>query len=165
MTQLECCPLALLTDYLQHIYTNSPYYLNMEELWTNWPQRELTGLVKAYILGQWAFWIQQVLVINMEDRRKDHWQMLSHHFVTIALISASYAYHQTRVGNLILVLMDVVDLIFPVSCHEPSTNKSSRTNGEFSLPSASNTSATARFVTSCLASLSFCGSSRDTYST
>lgn len=67
------------------------------------------------MLLQWAFWIQQVLVIHIEDRRKDHWQMLSHHFITIALIAASYAYHQTRVGNLILVLMDVVDLVFPVS--------------------------------------------------
>lgn len=86
----------------------------MEELWTNWPQRELDGLMKLYLLAQWSFWIQQVLVINMEDRRKDHWQMLSHHIVTIILISASYAYHQTRVGNLIMVQMDAVDLVFPV---------------------------------------------------
>jgi acyl-CoA-dependent ceramide synthase len=87
----------------------------MAELWTNWPDRELNGLIKAYMLAQWSFWIQQVLVINIEDRRKDHWQMLTHHFVTITLISASYAYHQTKVGNLILVLMDVVDLFLPVS--------------------------------------------------
>jgi len=91
----------------------------MQELWTDWPQRELDGLPKAYMLLQWAFWIQQVLVIHIEDRRKDHWQMLSHHFITIALIAASYAYHQTRVGNLILVLMDVVDLVFPVSQPNP----------------------------------------------
>ncbi|RDL33014.1 uncharacterized protein BP5553_08453 [Venustampulla echinocandica] len=96
-----------------YIYYKSPYFLNMHELWTDWPQRELDGLMKGYILWQWSFWIQQVVVINIEDRRKDHWQMLTHHFVTIALISASYAYHQTRVGNQILVMIDVVDLIFP----------------------------------------------------
>ncbi|KIM98393.1 hypothetical protein OIDMADRAFT_167214 [Oidiodendron maius Zn] len=98
-----------------YIYYNSPYFLNMQELWTDWPQRELDGLMKGYILGQLSFWIQQVLVIHIEDRRKDHLQMLIHHFVTIALVSASYAYHQTRVANLILVLMDVVDLIFPLA--------------------------------------------------
>lgn len=103
------------TDIPQYIYYNSPYFLNMEELWTDWPQRELGGLMKGYILGQWSFWLQQVLILNIEARRKDHWQMLSHHLVTIALIYASYAYHQTRVGNLILVLMDIVDLVFPVS--------------------------------------------------
>ncbi|ORY67786.1 TLC domain-containing protein [Pseudomassariella vexata] len=98
-----------------YIYCKSPYFLNMTELWTNWPVRELDGLVKGYVLAQWAFWLQQVLVINIEDRRKDHWQMLTHHFITIALISSSYAYHQTRVGNLILVLMDVVDLFLPLA--------------------------------------------------
>lgn len=87
----------------------------MREPWTDWPQREIDGLIKAYLLGQRAFWIQQVLVINIEDRRKDHWQMLTHHFVTIALIAASYAYHPTRVANLIMVLMDVIDLFLPVS--------------------------------------------------
>ncbi|RYP35645.1 hypothetical protein DL768_010983 [Monosporascus sp. mg162] len=87
----------------------------MEELWTNWPQRELDGLMKGYILAQWAFWSQQVLVIHIETRRKDYWQILTHHFVTIALIAASYAYHHTRVGHVILVLMDVIELIFPLA--------------------------------------------------
>lgn len=81
----------------------------------NWPIREVDGVMKAYMLAQWAFWLQQVLVIHIEERRKDHWQMLTHHFLTIGLIAASYAYHQTRVGHLILVLMDIVDLFFPVS--------------------------------------------------
>jgi len=70
--------------------------------------------MKTYMLAQLAFWIQQVMVIFMEERRKDHWQMLSHHIITIGLISACYRYHFTRVGNLILVLMDPVDLVFPV---------------------------------------------------
>ncbi|KAI0837905.1 longevity assurance proteins LAG1/LAC1 [Hypoxylon sp. FL0890] len=98
-----------------YLYARSPYFLNMRELWTNWPNRELDGLMKAYLLAQWAFWVQQVLVIHIEERRKDHWQMLTHHFITITLISASYCYHQTRVGNLILVLMDVVDLFLPLA--------------------------------------------------
>jgi acyl-CoA-dependent ceramide synthase len=41
--------------------------------------------------------------------------MLSHHIVTTFLIFTSYGYHQTKVANLILCIMDVVDLIFPVS--------------------------------------------------
>ncbi|KAK0621661.1 putative longevity-assurance protein [Bombardia bombarda] len=98
-----------------YIYYNSAYFLNMAELWTNWPDRELHALMKGYMLLQWAWWIQQVLVIHLESRRKDHWQMLTHHFVTIALISSAYYYHQTRVGNLILILMDVVDLFLPLA--------------------------------------------------
>ncbi|EHL01965.1 putative Sphingosine N-acyltransferase lag1 [Glarea lozoyensis 74030] len=98
-----------------YIYYNSPYFFKMDGLWTNWPDRELDGLLKAYVMVQWSFWIQQILVVHIEDRRKDHWQMLTHHFVTVTLISASYAYHQSRVGSLILWLMDVVDLSFPLA--------------------------------------------------
>jgi acyl-CoA-dependent ceramide synthase len=55
------------------------------------------------------------MVINIEARRKDHWQMFTHHIVTTMLIFTSYGYHQTKVANLILCIMDVVDLILPVS--------------------------------------------------
>lgn len=73
--------------------------------------------MKGYMLAQLAFWLQQLIVINIEERRKDHWQMFTHHIVTSTLIYASYRYGHTRVGNLILVLMDVVDLFLPVCDH------------------------------------------------
>ncbi|CAI4211212.1 unnamed protein product [Parascedosporium putredinis] len=98
-----------------YIYYNSDYWLNLRGLWANWPQRELTGLVKGYVLAQWAFWLQQILVIYMEERRKDHYQMLTHHIITIGLLSSCYFYHHTRVGNLVLVLMDVVDIFLPLA--------------------------------------------------
>ncbi|RYP18995.1 hypothetical protein DL767_009722 [Monosporascus sp. MG133] len=100
---------------VQYLYCKSPYYLNMKELWANWPQRELDGLMKGYILAQWAYWAQQVISVNTEARRKDYWEMIVHHAITISLIAACYAYHQTRVGHLILVLMDVIELIFPLA--------------------------------------------------
>ena len=55
------------------------------------------------------------MVINIEKRRTDHWQMFTHHIVTTMLIFTSYGYHQTKVANLILCIMDVVDLFLPVS--------------------------------------------------
>ncbi|KAJ5777386.1 hypothetical protein N7520_000632 [Penicillium odoratum] len=98
-----------------YIYVTSEYFLNPKEMFTNWPTRELPGLVKWYILSQWAFWIQQLLVINIEERRKDHWQMLTHHLLTIGLLYTSYTLHLTRVANLVLILMDVVDIFFPLA--------------------------------------------------
>jgi acyl-CoA-dependent ceramide synthase len=87
----------------------------MEELWTGWPERDLTVLTKGYILVQLSWWLQQILVINIEERRKDHLEMISHHIITVVLISACYIYHQTRVGNLILLLSDSVDVFLTVS--------------------------------------------------
>ncbi|KAK2022910.1 TLC domain-containing protein [Colletotrichum zoysiae] len=98
-----------------YLYYHAPYYLDMKKLWVNWPQRELDGLMKGYFMVQWAYWVQQVISVNIEARRKDYWEMIIHHVITISLIAACYAYHQTRVGHLILVLMDVVELIFPLA--------------------------------------------------
>ncbi|TGJ80550.1 hypothetical protein E0Z10_g8230 [Xylaria hypoxylon] len=97
------------------MYLTSAYALNMEELWTEWPRREMEGLMKGYILAQLAYWTQQVLVVNLEARRQDYWQMIAHHCATIILITTAYAYHYTRVSNLILVLMDIIELIFPLA--------------------------------------------------
>ncbi|KAJ0158822.1 Sphingosine N-acyltransferase lag1 [Colletotrichum tanaceti] len=97
------------------LYYRAPYYLDMKELWVDWPQRELGGLMKGYVMVQWAYWVQQVISVNIEARRKDYWEMIVHHAITISLIASCYAYHQTRVGHLILVLMDVIELIFPLA--------------------------------------------------
>ncbi|KAH8588101.1 TLC domain-containing protein [Bisporella sp. PMI_857] len=98
-----------------YIYVNSEYWLDLKGLWTDWPNREIEGIRKWYILAQYAFWLQQILVINMEARRKDHWQMFTHHIVTTGLIFTSYGYHQTKVANLILCVMDFVDIVLAVA--------------------------------------------------
>ena len=59
--------------------------------------------------------LKRGVVVNIEKRRSDHWQMVWHHVVTVMLVGGSYAYHQTKVGNLIMVLMDTVELFLPVS--------------------------------------------------
>ncbi|KAL9601609.1 MAG: hypothetical protein Q9219_002443 [cf. Caloplaca sp. 3 TL-2023] len=97
----------------KYIMYYSDYWLNTRRLWTDWPNREMDGLFKWYYLVQFAFWIQQIVVVNIEERRKDHWQMFTHHIITCALMFTSYGYHQTKVGNTILCLMDVVDLLLP----------------------------------------------------
>lgn len=84
-------------------------------LWTDFPKLYVGAAMKFYYLSQLAFWAQQIVVIHLEERRHDHHQMLTHHFVTVALMSTSYAYRQWRVGNAVLACMDIVDLVFPVS--------------------------------------------------
>lgn len=94
---------------------HSEYWLNLKGLWIDWPIREIHRLEKWYYLVQYAFWIQQILVVNIEERRKDYHQMLAHHFITCALMFASYGYHMTRVGIAILCVMDVVDILLPLA--------------------------------------------------
>ena len=91
-------------------------------MWSDWPSIEMSGAFKWYYLVQLAFWIQQIQVIHIEARRKDYIQMLTHHIITSTLLSVAYVYRYIRVGNVILCLMDVVDLLLPVSPLEAIQN-------------------------------------------
>jgi acyl-CoA-dependent ceramide synthase len=93
---------------------HSDYWFNLKGMWTNWPIREVNGLFKWYYLTQFAFWLQQILVVNIEERRKDYAQYLVHHIITCALMFMSYGFYHMRVGNVILCCMDVVDIILSV---------------------------------------------------
>ena len=89
-------------------------------MWTDWPVLEVSGLFKWYYLAQLAFWLQQIFVLHIEDRRKDHYQMFAHHIITSFLIVGSYIYHMMRAGNVILCTMDIVDILLPVPHPHPS---------------------------------------------
>jgi acyl-CoA-dependent ceramide synthase len=84
-------------------------------LWNEFPQLRLQATLKLYYLSQLAFWLQQVAVLHLESRRKDRFQMLLHHIITIMLLAGSYSYRQWRAGNAILVCMDLVDIILPLA--------------------------------------------------
>lgn len=101
--------------WLQYIIFNSEFWLNLHGIWEGWPFREVDGVFKWYYLVQWGFWIQQILVVNVEEKRKDYAQMFTHHIFTIALIFLSYGYYHMRVGAVILAIMDFVDIVLPVS--------------------------------------------------
>ncbi|ODQ67290.1 longevity assurance proteins LAG1/LAC1, partial [Nadsonia fulvescens var. elongata DSM 6958] len=98
-----------------YLYQHSAYYMDIKQVWLNWPHHEMTILFKAYYLIQLGCWLQQIFVLNIEERRKDHFQMFSHHVVTCLLTIGSYYYYYTRVGHLILVLMDIVDILLSLA--------------------------------------------------
>ncbi|PZD37361.1 LAG1, Protein transporterTRAM [Pyrenophora tritici-repentis] len=98
-----------------YIMYHSEFWLSLHGIWEGWPFREADGLFKWYYLVQWAFWVQQILVVNIEEKRKDYVQMFTHHVFTIALMFLSYGYYHMRVGIVILTIMDFVDIILPTA--------------------------------------------------
>lgn len=87
-----------------------------EGIWSGYPSHHypLPGPVKFYYLNETAFYIHGVFILTAEARRKDHIQMMTHHFIAITLMLLSYSWNFTRVGCLIMVLMDVCDVLLPV---------------------------------------------------
>ncbi|KAK5170283.1 Sphingosine N-acyltransferase lag1 [Saxophila tyrrhenica] len=95
--------------------TSSAFSNLLISLWTGFPRLLVHSSMKLYYLSQLAFWIKEILVVHLEEKRKDHYQMLTHHLVTVALMATSYGYRQWRVGNAVLVAMDIVEIIFPTA--------------------------------------------------
>ncbi|KIM46236.1 hypothetical protein M413DRAFT_308209 [Hebeloma cylindrosporum] len=89
--------------------------LNPTDLWLEYPHILIAGPVKFYYLTQTAFYLHQILIINAEARRKDHVQMMAHHIITVVLMTASYLTNFTRVGCVIMVLMDCCDIFLPLA--------------------------------------------------
>lgn len=99
----------------QYIHRNLPTRIfDPIDLWQDYPHIPLATPLKLYYLTQTAFYIHQVLILNAEARRKDHVQMMTHHVITIFLMATSYFSNFTRVGCLIMVLMDWCDIFLPV---------------------------------------------------
>lgn len=122
-----------------YIYETSPYahpsglLLPTKELWKGYPHFSLAPLTKFYYLVQMAFWIQTLLIINVEKRRKDYAQMLTHHIVTVALVTTSYATNWTRVGTVILCTMDFCDILLPLAKMVKYVNLPNVADGLFGL--------------------------------
>lgn len=71
-------------------------------------------MMKWYLLAQLSFWLQQIIVVNIEEKRKDYYQMFTHHIITSTLLGSAYIYGFYNVSNVVLCLMDVADILLPV---------------------------------------------------
>ncbi|CAI7644072.1 unnamed protein product [Penicillium bialowiezense] len=98
-----------------YLWKTSYYWGDFAAMWSEWPARPLSGLMKWYLLVELAFLMQQIFVIHVEERRKDHVQMLSHHIITSALLGSAYIYAMYNVSNVVLCLMDIVDVLLPTA--------------------------------------------------
>ncbi|KAI3406252.2 lag1 [Candida oxycetoniae] len=93
-----------------YLYLDAPYFNDLDQIYINWPNFYMDAKFKSYYLISMAFWFQQILVLHVEKPRKDHYQMFSHHIITCLLIVGSYYYYYFRIGHLILMIMDSVDI-------------------------------------------------------
>ena len=116
LSRLERASLSHSSKYHQYVHANFPTKVtNPTAVWIGYPHIPLAAPVKFYYLVQTACYLHQTLILNAEARRKDHWQMMCHHVVTVALLVLSYFTNFNRVGCLILMLMDCCDIFLPVS--------------------------------------------------
>jgi len=70
----------------------------------------ISDALKAYYVLYAARYGQGLVSLLVEHKRKDFREMALHHFVTVWLIGLSYTYGWTRVGAVVMVLLDPADV-------------------------------------------------------
>ena len=72
-------------------------------------------VIKLYYLVEFSFWLQQIVSLNVESKRKDYYQMFGHHILTCLLMYLSWQKNTVRIGHAILTLMDFSDILLPAA--------------------------------------------------
>lgn len=87
------------------------WWYNLEHLWYQYPHWQMRPELKLYYLLQASFWLQQALVmlLGLERPRKDYYELVAHHLVTLWLIGWSYFINLTMIGTTVFVCMDIPD--------------------------------------------------------
>ncbi|XP_041995341.1 ceramide synthase LOH2-like [Salvia splendens] len=88
-----------------------PWFTDVKEYFTGWPDQELKLSVKLIYMCQCGFYLYSIAaLLTWETRRKDFSVMMSHHIVTVILISYSYMTRFFQIGIVILALHDASDV-------------------------------------------------------
>mmetsp|Transcript_18316 Transcript_18316/g.29798 ORF Transcript_18316/g.29798 Transcript_18316/m.29798 type:complete len:348 (+) Transcript_18316:42-1085(+) len=92
------------------IVQSQPYLWPSTLWWTNQPDnRFITNDASFFYIAYCARYMQNFIFVFLEPKRKDFWEMQTHHLVTIILIWISYSYGFVRVGLVVMVLLDIAD--------------------------------------------------------
>lgn len=93
------------------------WYFDTTMFYVNFPHREHIFEFKLFYLLQASFWTQQSIVLSLmlEKPRKDFYELVFHHIITMALIFLSYRFHFTWIGLAVYITMDISDLFLAFS--------------------------------------------------
>jgi very-long-chain ceramide synthase len=77
----------------------------------------MPGTLKPYYLLQTAFWLQQSMLLGLgvEKPRRDFYEFVAHHIITLWMVIWSYIMNMTFTGNIIFLTMDWSEIFFAVS--------------------------------------------------
>jgi len=89
---------------------------NPKLCWTGFPNIIFTPSHELYYTVQLSFYIFiQIAHVFFDVKRKDFWAMLIHHFVTIFLVSFSWYVGYGKIGVVVFVTMDIVDVFLELA--------------------------------------------------
>ncbi|KAJ0166070.1 Sphingosine N-acyltransferase LAG1 [Colletotrichum tanaceti] len=110
--------ISIIGPWGMYLMSRTPVrYFDTHGMYAGYPHRTHDAGFKCYYLLQAAFWAQQVvvMVLGLEQRRKDFYELVAHHVVTVALVALSYRFHFAYMGIAVYVTHDISDFFLSVS--------------------------------------------------
>lgn len=93
------------------IVLQNDWFFNTRALWTGFPNPTIEPELPLFYGIQASYYIYLLIShLFLDARRKDFWQMLIHHIVTLILVIFSYKFSYLRVGVLVFFTMDICDV-------------------------------------------------------
>ncbi|KAH9286406.1 Ceramide synthase 5 [Echinococcus granulosus] len=86
-----------------------PFLYDTSEFFRAYPHHEMSRCIFWYYMIELAYYVSGLIWVFVEVKRKDFIVMLTHHVVTVALISFSYLTNYFRIGSVIMLLHDSAD--------------------------------------------------------
>ncbi|XP_062609791.1 ceramide synthase 5-like isoform X1 [Saccostrea cucullata] len=88
---------------------DKPWFADSMKCWVGYPQHHLSSGVFWYYMIEISFYWSLMFSQFMDVKRKDFWEMFTHHCATISLLTFSWCGNFVRVGTLVLCIHDAVD--------------------------------------------------------
>lgn len=101
------------------LFYDEPQFYNSDYFWVGYPNHDMSPAFQFYYMSQLAFYISALIYLfpslmpwvpNARLKHKDRNIMLTHHIVTILLVSCSYALNYVRIGSFVFILHDFSDI-------------------------------------------------------
>eukprot|EP00996_Jenningsia_fusiforme_P002412 NODE_3241_length_1017_cov_30.912190_g2979_i0.p1 GENE.NODE_3241_length_1017_cov_30.912190_g2979_i0~~NODE_3241_length_1017_cov_30.912190_g2979_i0.p1 ORF type:complete len:268 (+),score=50.56 NODE_3241_length_1017_cov_30.912190_g2979_i0:1-804(+) len=81
-------------------------------LWYGFPNIPMSSGVHVYYAFQVGFYVSStVFTVILEERRRDHWVMVTHHIVSVTLVLSSYSQRVHRLGCIVLITRELSDIL------------------------------------------------------
>ncbi|XP_073236842.1 ceramide synthase 6-like [Porites lutea] len=92
------------------ILFKEPWLWDLRHCFFDHGNHPLTDEIYYYYLFETGFYLSLIISLFVDVKRKDFWQMVVHHIVTVLLLVFSYYSGFFRIGSIIVLLHDLADI-------------------------------------------------------
>lgn len=102
-------------SFALYVLWDKPWLWNTDLCWENYPHQVVPVGVWWICMTTAAFYWSLMISQFCDVQRKDFWQMFAHHVFTLSLLSISWVCNFHRIGTLIILIHDFVDIFLELA--------------------------------------------------